>query len=143
MTQKKLLNLIGIYGICALSAGVFYREFTRWNNFTERTSLGVLHPHLLILGVGLLLIILLFSLQTDLLKQAKFQKFYKFYRVALPMMVTMLLVRGVAQVLRLELSRGVDMSISGLAGLSHILLTVALVYLFSALKLAVLGKSKS
>ena len=50
----------------------------------------------------------------------------------------MLLVRGVTQVLAqtqgLVLNRGMDASISGIAGIFHILLAVALFFLFSALK---------
>lgn len=50
----------------------------------------------------------------------------------------MLLVRGVTQVLAqtqaLVLSRGMDAAISGIAGLAHILMAVALFFLFSALK---------
>lgn len=46
----------------------------------------------------------------------------------------MLLVRGVTQVLAqtqaLVLSRGMDAAISGIAGLAHILMTVALFFLF-------------
>ena len=46
----------------------------------------------------------------------------------------MMLVRGVLQVQGAELSRGADAAISGVAGISHILLTVSLALLFKALK---------
>ncbi|MDO4871054.1 MAG: DUF2871 family protein [Candidatus Saccharibacteria bacterium] len=49
-------------------------------------------------------------------------------------MSVMLVVRGVTQVAAIQLTRGADLSIAGLAGISHILMALALGYLFVALK---------
>lgn len=49
-------------------------------------------------------------------------------------MIIMMLVRGVVQVLGTQVTRGLDGAISGLAGLSHIMLGISLVYMFLALK---------
>lgn len=129
-----MINFAGIYTLLALIAGVFYREFTKFNNFTGQTTLSLVHAHLLVLGAVLCLILALFAQQTDLLKQNKFQIFWKLYNIALPLVALMLAVRGVVQVLALNLSRILTASISGLSGLAHILLALALIYLFLALK---------
>jgi len=49
-------------------------------------------------------------------------------------MVIMLVIRGVIQVLELQLSKGANAAVSGIAGIAHIIITVALVILFLALK---------
>ena len=71
---------------------------------------------------------------TDLAEQARFQQFRKVYAVALPFMVIMFFVRGILQALQTPLSTGANAAISGIAGISHILMTVALVLLFLALR---------
>ena len=48
-------------------------------------------------------------------------------------MVIMFFVRGILQALQTPLSTGANAAISGIAGISHILMTVALVLLFLAL----------
>ncbi len=59
--MKKILRTSMIYMILGLSFGVFYREFTKFNNFTEWTQLKVLHTHTLTLGMFFFLILLLFE----------------------------------------------------------------------------------
>lgn len=49
--MKKIINTAMIYLALGLAAGVFYREFTKWNGFTGKTTLGVVHTHLLVLGM--------------------------------------------------------------------------------------------
>ena len=39
--MKKLINTSFVYFILAMIAGVFYREFTKFYNFTEKTTLSV------------------------------------------------------------------------------------------------------
>ena len=58
----------GLYMILGVASGLFYREFTKWNGFTGRTALGFLHPHLLMLGAFLLLIVALFTFHLPLLE---------------------------------------------------------------------------
>ena len=49
-------------------------------------------------------------------------------------MVIMFMVRGIVQVLGMEVSTGMNAAISGIAGISHILMMVSIVFLFLALK---------
>ena len=41
--------------------GVFYREFTKFFNFTDKTTLSVTHVHLFLLGAVIFLIVALFN----------------------------------------------------------------------------------
>lgn len=132
--MKKLINMAFGYGLVGLAGGVFYREFTKYNDFTGTTALGKLHVHLLVLGTLLCMLLALFSLQTDLTQQKTFARFQMIYQVALPFMAVMLLVRGVTEVLGTELSRGLNAAISGMAGIAHILMTIAFVYLYRSFR---------
>ena len=59
--MKKYLNTALIYAIAAMAGGVFYREFTKYNDFTGVTALGKVHPHLFLLGMLVFLIVALFA----------------------------------------------------------------------------------
>lgn len=132
--MKKFINLAFIYAIAALVSGVFYREFTKIYDFTGKTALAFTHVHLFALGTLVLLLVAVFSVITDVEKQKAFKTFLVVYNIGLPFVVLMFYVRGIAQVLDLELSKGASAAISGVAGISHILLTVGIVFLFIALR---------
>lgn len=132
--MKKLINTAFIYAIAAIVCGVFYREFTKILSFEGRTTLAFTHLHLFVLGTIIFLILALFSLQTDLLEQKRFKTFYLTYNIGLPLMVGMFFVRGILQVLGTTLSAGMNAAISGIAGITHTILTVAIVLLFLSLK---------
>ena len=57
-----------------------------------------------------------------------------FYNIGLPFMVIMFFVRGVAQVLGIELSKRASAAVSGVSGIAHTIMPVAIVMLFLALK---------
>lgn len=116
-----------IYFIAALVAGVFYREFTKFYQFSGRTTLSFLHTHLFILGMFLFLILAIFcSIMPQILESKKMKKFYLLMNISLPLFVLTLLVRGIVQVLEIDLSSAVNASLSGIAGITHILLTISL-----------------
>ena len=132
--MKKLINISFIYFIFAMVCGVFYREFTKFFNFTEKTALALTHLHLIALGTILFLILSLFAINTNLLQQSKFKYFLKLYNISLPFMVIMFIIRGVLQVLNTNLSATINASISGISGISHILMLVSFILLFLSLK---------
>lgn len=134
ISMKKIMNTSLIYFVLAMAGGVFYREFTKWNGYTEPTTLGVLHVHLLVMGTVLFLLIALFTKVTDLEKNSLFKKFFVLYNVALPFMVVMMLIRGIVQVLAIDLGKMGNGMLSGFAGLSHITMMVSLLMLLIALK---------
>lgn len=132
--MKKYITLSLNYAIAALAAGVFFREFTKWNGFTGVTSLGKVHTHLFVLGMFLYLIVALFAQNYDLESQKSFRVFMKVHNIGLPLVAIMMIVRGVTQVLNMELSKGLNASISGIAGIGHIIVAVGIVSLLLALK---------
>lgn len=138
--MKKMINTAGIYGVLALFSGVFYREFVKLMDFSGESMLSVAHTHFFAMGSFLFLFLALFSMNSSLLKEQKFQRFNQIYTVAFPAMMLLFYVRGILQVLETDLSSGFDAAISGIAGLTHIAVTIALVYLFLALKNVVVDK---
>ena len=53
-----------IYFILAAAAGVFYREFTKFNGYTGETALSYVHTHLFVLGMFAFLVIALLDVRS-------------------------------------------------------------------------------
>lgn len=135
--MKKMFNVSFYYMIAGLIGGVFFREFTKIQGFTGNTALGVVHTHTLMLGMFMFLIV---GIIVDYLKIAddkRIKKFFIWYNSGLILTITMLVVRGVFDVLGTNLSKGLNASISGMSGLGHIVFTVGLMYFFTAIRKAV------
>ncbi len=132
--MKKYINISFVYAIAAIACGVFYREFTKFLNFSGKTTLAFTHLHLFVLGTIMFLLVAILSCITNLTEQKQFTRFMLLYNIGLPFMVTMFFVRGITQVLGTELSKGASAAISGISGIAHIIMTVAIVLLFSSLK---------
>ena len=133
-TMKKYLNIAFAYAIAAMAGGVFYREFTKFNGFTGVTALGKVHTHLFLLGMLVFLVVALFAGRQDLRQPKTFRAFLWTYNLGVPLTAVMLAVRGVAQVLGWTLSAAADASISGIAGIGHVLTGVGLVLLLVSLR---------
>lgn len=126
--MKKLYITAVSYCIFGLLAGVFYREFTKWNEFTGKTVLSVVHSHIFVLGMVLFLLLMALNTKQDLLVKTKsFSKFYWIYNIGLLYFVIMLLVKGILQVLQIAVNPHM---IAGLNGLGHLVLTMGIFYLF-------------
>lgn len=141
--MKRIINTAIVYFIFAMAGGVFYREFTKWNGYTEQTTLGVLHVHLLVMGTFLFLLTALFAKITMLAENLLFKKFFVLYNIALPAMTLMMLIRGIVQVLGLEVGKMGNGMISGFAGLAHIGMMIALLLLLFAIKRELIQKQKT
>lgn len=140
--MKKYLNLSFGFAIAALACGVFYREFTKFQGFSGKTVLALPHVHLFALGTLFFLILGLYADRLDLSSQKIFRAFLPLYLAGLPLMAAIFLLRGVLEVLGKELSAGASAAISGVAGISHTLITAALVLLFAALRRAAAAHAK-
>lgn len=130
--MKRYMNTALVYAILAMVGGVFYREFTKFNGFTAKTTLSVVHTHYFLLGMVFFLLLVLeksFSFTGP-----KTGRILAFYHVGLNLTAVMLVIRGVTQVLGTALSSGMSAAISGMAGIGHILLGVSLVLLLVQLK---------
>lgn len=138
--MKKILNTSILYFILAMAGGVFYREFTKWNGYTGKTTLSVLHVHFLVLGTFVFLMVALFAKITSLEKNTLFKKFFVLYNIALPCMILMMLIRGIVQVVEIELGKMGNGMLSGFAGLTHIGVMVSLVILLVSIKREMIQK---
>ena len=131
--MKRYMNTAILYAILAMVGGVFYREFTKFIGFTSKTALSVLHTHYFMLGMVFFLLLLLLEKSFSFSSQ-KSGRVLIFYHVGLNLTAVMFVVRGVAQVLGMALSSGMNAAISGIAGIGHILLGVSLVLLLIEIK---------
>ena len=136
--MKKLYYSAVTYMALALISGVFFREFTKLNGIYETTTLGKVHGHLFSLGFIVFLMALLFEKTCQITQDDMFQFFFIAYHIGLGITTTAMTVRGVLSVLELkgsiELSSGLDASISGISGMGHIVLSIGLVLFVLILK---------
>lgn len=133
--MKRLLNASFIYMLAGVASGLFYREFTKLNDFPEGqfTQLGLAHTHLLTLGFIVLLIVLVLEKVFTLSRSKLFGWFFWLYNAGVILTSAMLIWHGSLTVLGQESSK----MIAGIAGTGHILLTAAMVLLFLALGRAI------
>lgn len=133
MKPKTILKASMWYFIFAMIFGVFYREVTKFTNFTGKTTLSVVHAHGVVLGTILFLILFVLSVSKNFGQGSLFSKFFKTYNIALPFMLIMLIVRGATQVFNVVITSAQSAIISGLSGLSHIIMLIAFIMLFRCL----------
>ncbi|HJC01340.1 MAG TPA: DUF2871 domain-containing protein [Candidatus Flavonifractor merdavium] len=131
--MKRYMNTALVYAILAMVGGVFYREFTKFNGFTAKTTLSVVHTHYFLLGMVFFLLLLVLE-KSFSFTGPRTGRILAFYHVGLNLTAVMLVIRGVTQVLGTALSSGMSAAISGMAGIGHILLGVSLVLLLVQLK---------
>ncbi|MGN0346433.1 MAG: DUF2871 domain-containing protein [Lachnospiraceae bacterium] len=135
--MKKNLNFAMIYTIIGLLCGVYYREFSKMNDFvSEETVLKGVHTHYLVLGMLMFLILASFQARFDLEKAKTYKAFLITYNIGLNGAGILLLVRGTVEVMRLSLSSAANGAISGIAGLAHMTMAVGLILMFVTLKKA-------
>ena len=130
--MKKIFKAAFTYMIIGVLSGVFYREFTKANDFPEGefTQLAVVHTHLLTLGFIVMLIVLALDKLFGLSGSRLFSWFFWLYNVGIVLTVGMMIWHGSLTVLG-EVSNAM---IAGIAGLGHIALSVSLVLFFLALR---------
>lgn len=115
-----------IYAAIGLGCGVFYREFTKFFDFTKNTVLSGVHTHYFALGMlfFILLLILdkLFSFATK-----KSRWIFIVYHIGLNLTCALLIARGIVETIGVELSNGINSMISGIAGAGHIILAIGII----------------
>ena len=134
--MKRYMNLALLYAVLAMVGGVFYREFTKFNGFTGKTTLGVVHAHYFLMGMVFFLLLLLLE-KSFSFTGAKTGRILVSYQIGLNLTAVMFVVRGVTQVLGTALSSGMSAAISGIAGIGHILLAISLVLVLVQIKRSV------
>ncbi|WP_084130304.1 DUF2871 domain-containing protein [Demequina sp. NBRC 110055] len=129
--MRRLYVAAFAYTIAGLASGLFYREFTKLNDFPvgETTMLSGVHTHFLALGTLALLIVLALEKLFGLSASRAFTWFFWLYNVALVVTAVMMTWHGMLTVL----GRESGAMIAGFAGLGHMTMTAALILLFVAL----------
>lgn len=125
--MKRLMLASIIYAVLALVGGVFYREFTKVNGFTDFTTFSVVHTHYLMLGMVLFLLLVLVEKNYSFIND-KVRKYLLLYHIGLNLTVVMLVVRGVVQVLSLNVSSVV------LFGIAHLILGISMVLVLLSIR---------
>lgn len=129
--MKKLYYSAFTYLLLGLASGVAWREITKILDITEPTALGTVHTHLLVLGFVMFLLFIVFEKLFSISNTKRFLSFFIIYHIGVGLSSIMMFVRGIlsVQVIRgaIELSDGLNASISGMAGIGHMLLAVGFV----------------
>ena len=123
---KRYANYALAYALAAMAGGVFYREFTKFQQFTGKTTLSVVPTHYFLLGMFFFLLLMLQE-KERLFSASRTAKAEVTYQAGLNITALGLLARGFTQVWGTALSRGMDASLSGVSGIGHILMGVSLV----------------
>ena len=134
--MRKLINIAFAYMLVGVASGLFYREFTKINEFPEGgwTQLSVVHTHLLVLGFIVTLLVLLLEKAFNLSAHRKlYAWFLGTYNAGVILTAGMQVTHGMLTVLGLESSK----MISGIAGLGHMALTAGMILLFVMLRRSV------
>lgn len=133
--EKRYMNLALRYGCFALCCGVFYREFTKYHAFYEKTSLAGLHGHFFVLGM-IFFILLALAEKEFAFSAQKTMQLIPFYRAGLDLSGLGFLLRGIGQVLRVGPDGFAGACITGISGFGHILLGVSLLLILLEIRKA-------
>ena len=131
--MKRYVNAAMLYAILAIAGGVFYREFTKFNGFTAKTTLSIVHTHYFLLGMVFFLLLLLLE-KCFSFTDAKTNRLLVVYHIGLNLTMALFMVRGILQVLGVIISDAMNNAVSGIAGIGHILLGVSLVLLLRQIR---------
>lgn len=124
--KRYFMNSSLLYTVLAMVFGVFYREFTKFNSFMAPTKLSFIHPHYFVLGMVFFLMLLILEKQFSFSTE-KTKKILVAYHVGLNIAVAGFLARGIMQVWDIVPSKALDASLSGIAGIGHVLLGVSMI----------------
>ncbi len=130
---RRYSNLALVYAIIAMVFGVFYREFTKFNHFDGQTNLSVIHTHYFMLGMFFFLMLMMIE-KSFSFSDGGVGKILIVYQIGLNITGIGFLMRGLTQVWETELSKGMDASISGIAGIGHILTGICIILLLLKIK---------
>lgn len=132
--EKRYANFAFFYAIIAMIFGVFYREFTKLNHFTGQTNLSILHTHYFLLGMFFFLILMLVE-KLFAFSDKTIKKFILVYQIGLNITGLAFFIRGLIQVQEIiNLEKGIDASISGIAGIGHSLMGISLIFILRKIK---------
>lgn len=123
-----------LYAVLAMIGGVFYREYTKLKHFTGNTNLSVVHTHYFLLGMVFFLLLMLLEKNFSFSSGKNISKKILAYHIGINITAFGFLVRGLTQVWSTPLSKGMDASISGIAGIGHIFTGISMVMILLQIK---------
>ena len=127
--MKKLYNASFTYLIIGLFSGVFAREYAKAQGIQGTTLLNLLHTHMLVLGFLFFLIAFALSKSFAFHEVKSFNAWFIVYNIGLISTVGSLAARGLLQI------NGTDFKgLSHIAGTSHTIIGIALVWFMILLK---------
>ena len=108
-------------------SGLLYSEMSKGENFSGYSQLNVTHTHLLVLGTIMFLIFMVIEYQLKLTKNSKlFNSFFYLFHLGILVTVAMQYVNGIATIKGFSVSP----AIAGIAGLGHIMISIAFILFF-------------
>lgn len=137
---KSMVTAAMVYAILGLSAGVYYREFTKLMDFDGRTRLSLAHGHYIALGMFVFLFFALlersfgWTISSRADGKSSASKWLLAYHIGLNIAAFGFLWRGTLEVMGTELSSGMNASIAGVSGIGHMLLAVSLVTILAKVR---------
>ncbi|WP_054955764.1 DUF2871 domain-containing protein [Paenibacillus dakarensis] len=128
--MKKLYYTSFFYAVLGLIAGIFYREITKFSDFTGRTVLTALHTHILVLGFIFFIMVLVLAKLFHVHEAKSFGAWYIIYNAGLLITIGAMTARGMLQLNEEDIS-----FLPHIAGLGHAILGAGIIWL-----LILLGK---
>ena len=126
--MQKYLVAAMVYTGLGLAAGLLYRTLTHDQESWAFTQLNVAHTHLLVLGTIFMLLFLALERLFQLREGRWHRTFWMTYNAGVGLSATMMIVNGILQLAGAdEVLPGMR---AGVAGIGHILITVAFVCFF-------------
>ena len=133
--MKRLFNLSFFYLILGLALGVFFREFTKLNDFSGATTLNVAHTHTLVLGFIFFLVIVVLENVFTISNIKNFNIWLITYNIGLLSLISTLVARGILEVLSKDFA-----GLPHMAGTSHVILGLSLIWFMIMLKKSIFSK---
>ena len=121
--MQKYFKISTFYLVLGLALGVFYREFTKINNFTGESVLSAVHTHTLVLGFLFFILVLLLEKNFKLSNIKNFNICIISYNIGLIYLISTMVFRGVLQVNNTDFK-----GLSHIAGLGHAILGISLIW---------------
>ena len=127
--MKRLFNLSFFYLILGLALGVFFREFTKLNDFSGTTTLNVAHTHTLVLGFIFFLVIVILEKVFTISNIKYFNIWLITYNIGLLSLISTLVARGILEVLNKDF-----IGLPHIAGTAHAIFGISLIWFMIILK---------
>lgn len=135
--EKRAYNTAFYFTIAGIFAGAFYREFTKFLGFVGPTSMSVMHTHLLTTGTFMFLLLGLSFKVFNISSSKKMNNLLTGYTISVIVNVLCMFTRGLYEVMGWEITNMVNGMISGISGVSHILLTITLIWILNIVRKSV------